>query len=365
MKVIRAAVVGIGFLGIQHIEAIRRIPNTEVVAIVGRSIEKTKKQAETLGVKQYFDNIMDLVNSGIAIDVVHNCTPNALHYRINKQIIENNMHVFAEKPFTINSHESEELVELAKEHNIKGGVNFNYRQNILVEEMKEQLNTGKIGKAWFVYVEYIQDWLLYQTDYDWRMDPELGGDSRAIADIGSHCFDTIQYIVGERIVSVEAKTFRKFDERSDNGVKHTITNEDAAIIFITFESGLNGLVRLSQVTAGKKNDFRITIEADEQTLVWEQERPDRLWIGHRDTPNLELYASEQYLSDIAGRIANLPNGHPVGWHDAVTQGIRNFYEDILTDSNKNYVNFEVAHYNMKLIDACLLSAKNKEVVYLT
>lgn len=357
MKRIHAAVVGIGFLGIQHIEAIRRIPHTEVVAIVGRDLEKTQHQAKELGVEHAFVSVTDLINSSLNIDVVHNCTPNGLHYSINKELIEANIHVFGEKPFTVNSSESEELVNLAIDKNVKGGVNFNYRQNIMVSEMKERVKIQSIGKPWFVHVEYLQDWLLFQDDYDWRMDPEMGGESRAIGDIGSHCFDTIQHILGENIVEVEVKNLRKFNQRFDHGTTHDITDEDVSIIFITFESGLNGLIRLSQVSAGKKNEFKISIEGDKQTLEWNQERPDRLWIGNRDIGNTEIYASKQYLTDAATDVAALPNGHPVGWHDAVTQGIQNFYENIRTNTNEDFVNFKQAHYIMKIIDACVLSAK--------
>lgn len=355
MKDLNVAVIGIGFLGIQHIEAIRRLPNTKVVAIVGRDLKKTERQANELGVDWAFNSVSDLLNSDLDIDIVHNCTPNGLHYSINKQLIEASIHVFGEKPFTKNATESMELVELAKRHDIKGGINFNYRQNIMVTEMREQVKQRIIGNPWFVHVEYLQDWLLYQEDYNWRMDPEMGGESRAIGDIGSHCFDTIQHILGERIIEVEVKNLRKFDQRFENGQTHNISNEDVSIIFATFESGLKGLIRLSQVTSGKKNEFKISVEGDKQTLEWNQEKPDKLWIGNRDIGNTEIYASEQYLTDTAKGVAILPNGHPVGWHDALTQGIRNFYEDIRTNTNSDYVNFEQAHYIMKIIDACILS----------
>lgn len=362
MNKIKAAVIGAGFIGTQHIHAIRRTPYTEVAAIVGSNEERTKRSAETLGIPSYYLSVEELLANHSDLDVVHNCTPNGLHYEFNKQLIEAGINVYCEKPLTLNAVESEELVNLMQAAQLKGGVNYNYRNNLMVIEMKERVQRQLIGSPWFVNLQYLQDWLLYETDYDWRMDSKLGGASRAIGDIGSHCFDTIQYILGERITAVEAKLLKKFDKRIMNDESIGIENEDAAIIFLTFESGLKGLVRVSQVTAGKKNDLQVLIEGDQQSLEWRQEQPDRLQIGHRDKGNEEIYASSQYLMGEAADKAELPNGHAVGWHDALTQGIANFYQGLRKDDNVNYVTFEEAHYIMKIIDACVESAKEgKEI----
>lgn len=362
MKKIKAAIIGAGFIGKQHISAIRRLPLTEVVAIVGSNEERTRESAELLGIPYFYTSVSDLLEEHPDLDVVHNCTPNGLHYKFNKLLIEAGMNIYCEKPFTLNAEESAELVELMQGKNIKGGINYNYRNNLMVIEMKERVERKLIGDVWFVNLEYLQDWLLYETDYDWRMDPKLGGASRAIGDIGSHCFDTIQYIVGEKIVAVETKTLQKFNDRYLDNQKVEIENEDAAIIFLTFESGLNGLIRVSQVSAGKKNDFHILIEGDEQSLEWYQEQPDRLLIGNRDRGNEEIYASSQYLTGEAAEKAVLPNGHAVGWHDALTQGIDDFYQALRTDQPVEYVSFEDAHYLMKVIDASVESAKQAKKI---
>lgn len=357
MDKLKVAVIGAGFIGKQHIAAIRRLPATEVVAIVGSNEERTRKSAEVLGIPHYYTNLTELLDNHPDLDVVHNCTPNGLHYSFNKLLIEKGVNIYCEKPFTLDSQESAELVQLRKDKHIKGGLNYNYRHNLMVIEMKERVQDESIGKPWFASIEYLQDWLLRPDDYDWRMDPDLGGASRAIADIGSHCFDTIQYILGEKIIAVESKLLRKFDHRQMDGQDISIENEDAAIIYLTFESGLNALVRVSQVTAGKKNDFHILIEGDQESLEWYQEQPDRLKIGHRDRGNEEIYASSQYLRGEAAEKAVLPNGHAVGWHDALTLAIDNFYQFLRTGQGQNYVSFEDAHYLMKVIDACVLSAK--------
>lgn len=362
MKKIKAAIIGAGFIGTQHISAIRRLPLTEVVAIVGSNEERTKESAVSLGIPYFYTSVPELLEKHPDLDVVHNCTPNALHYEFNKLLIEAGVNIYCEKPFTLNAAESAELIDLMQHKNIKGGINYNYRNNLMVIEMKERVERKLIGEVWFVNLEYIQDWLLFETDYDWRMDADMGGESRAIGDIGSHCFDTIQYITGEKIVAVEAKTLKKFNNRYLDNKQIPINNEDAAIIFLTFESGLNGLVRVSQVTPGKKNDFHILIEGDDQSLEWYQEQPDRLLIGNRDRGNEEIYAASQYLTGEAAQKAVLPNGHAVGWHDALTQGIDNFYQALQTDQEANYVSFEEAHHIMKVIDACVESAKQEKKI---
>lgn len=355
MKKIKAGIIGMGFIGRQHVEAIRRVPNTEIVALCEHDLAKARAAAEELGIPHYYTDIDELLEHHKDLDVIHNCTPSGLHYELNKKIIQAGINVYCEKPFTVNAKESAELVELLEKSGLKGGVNFNYRHNLMVMEMKEKVANRSVGKPWFVTADYLQDWMLRQTDYDWRVDPQLGGATRAISDIGSHCFDTLQYILGDRIINVEAKRFNKFSTRIHNGTEVPVNNEDAAIIHLEFASGMQGLIRISQVTAGKKNDFHILLEGEEQSLEWYQERPDRLWIGNRDSGNEELYADKKYLLGEAANSAILPNGHSVGWADAFKQGVLSFYDLLRGNTDSSYVSFEDAHYLMQVVDACLMS----------
>ena len=358
MNCLKVGIVGGGFIGKQHIEAIRRVPHTKVVALCERTLEIAKETVTQMGIEFFYDNIENMLKSHPELDIIHNCSPSNLHYEISKKALQAGVNVFCEKPFTLHTHESEELTNLVATQNLVGAVSFNYRHNAMVEEMKEQVTSGNTGKIWFMDVEYLQDWLLFNTDYNWRVDSTYGGFTRALSDIGSHCFDTMQYILGEKIVSVLAKRFILHPERiNENGVSVNVENEDAAIVHVKFESGIGALVRVSQVTSGRKNDFRILIEGTVQSLEWFQEQPDRLKFGNRDTGNVEIFADSKYLTGKAKTKINLPNGHSVGWADAFTNSIKSFYEAVQNGSaeNSNCTKFEDAHHIMKIIDACVKS----------
>ena len=356
MKKLQVGIIGAGFIGRQHIEAIRRIPNTEVVAISEYNKEVARKIADEFGIEHAYGNVDEMI-ADVSLDVIHNCTPSNMHYELNKTVLNAGIHLYCEKPLTLTSGESEELVELVEEKGLKAAVNFNYRHNAMVEEMKERINDKAIGAVWYLSAEYLQDWLLKQTDFDWRVETEYGGNTRAIADIGSHCFDTIQYLLNEKIVAVRAKRYMLHPTRKNHaGVDVTVENEDAALVQIKLASGIEGVVRVSQVSAGKKNDFNLIIEGTKQALEWYQEKPDRLWVGNQDIGNTEIFADAKYLTGRAKEKINLPNGHAVGWADAFTNGINSFYQSILNvDTHVDYTDFKQAHHIMKVIDACVES----------
>jgi predicted dehydrogenase len=357
VKCTQAGLVGGGFIGKQHIEAIRRVPNARVLAICERTKELAKDIADQMGIEYYYDDIEDMLKAHPELDIIHNCAPSSLHYSVCKKVLMAGKNVFCEKPFTLHSHESEELCKLAKDAGLMGAVVFNYRHNAMVEEMKERVANGSIGKTWYVAAEYLQDWLLFDTDYNWRVDSQFGGNTRAIADIGSHCFDTMQYLLGDKIVSVLAKRYILHEERIADGSAVKAVNEDAAVIHLKFQSGTEALVRVSQVTSGRKNDLRVLVEGTKQSLEWHQEQPDRLKIGNRDEGNIELFADAKYLRGNAKTKINLPNGHAVGWADAFTNNIKSFYTVLQNGAaeNANYTTFKEAHHIMRVIEACIKS----------
>ena len=356
MSKLQVGIIGAGFIGRQHIEAVRRIPNTEVVAICEHAEDVARKIADEFGVYHSFGNVDDMITE-VKLDVIHNCTPSNMHYELNKKILNAGIHLYCEKPLTLTSNESEELVALVHEKGLKAAVNFNYRHNAMVEEMKERITNKTIGDVWYLSAEYLQDWLLYISDFNWRVETEYGGTTRAIADIGSHCFDTLQYLLGEKITAVRAKRYTLHPARKNsNGEFTTVENEDAALVQIRFQSGTEGVIRVSQVSAGKKNDFNLIVEGTKQALEWHQEKPDRLWIGNRDEGNMEIFADAKYLTGRAKDKINLPNGHAVGWADAFTNAIGSFYKSIMnTDAHIDYTSFDQAHHIMKIIDACVES----------
>lgn len=369
MKTINAAVIGGGFIGVQHIEAIRRIPGLTVKALVEPNEALADKQAKELGIPECYRDIKDLLEN-CSVDAIHNCTPGNMHYPICKTAISKGIHVFCEKPLTLTVEEAEELVALAKEKQVAAGVDFIYRQNAMVREIRERVRKGELGKIFTVDTEYLQDWMMYQTDYDWRLDVSIGGRSRAIADIGSHCFDMVQFLCGERITEVFAnlltihKTRKKSEKSSTfskekNAAAETVTveNEDAAYILFRTESGIGGMVRVSQVQPGRKNAFSVSVGGELESLNWNQEYPDKMWIGNRERGNTLIYASPQFLSKEVAGYAQLPPGHPIGWADSLKKGIEIFYQSIRDKTymgeQQNYPTFEQAAYVMRIVEACL------------
>lgn len=373
-KRINAAVIGVGFIGKQHIEAINRIPNTEVVAIVQTKLEDAKAAAQTYGVKHYFTSIDQLIELD-EIDVVHICTPNYLHYPMAKQLIEAKINVFCEKPLSLTAVESKELMELAKKNNVKTAVNLNYRGNVMVREMRHRVISGAIGKPLLGQGQYIQDWLMFDTDYDWHFDPKLVGASRCVADIGSHLFDLIQFVYNEKIIKVFAdfitvypirKEREQFGETfaleyGEDVTEVEVVNEDAALIIVELESGVKVSMDVSQVTGGYKNGLELVVSGSKNSLTWNQEKADRLVIGKRDEGNEILYADPKYVDRSLRSYIALPNGHAVGWADAFKNSINEFYI-ALRDENyedRMYVDFEDGYYLMKLVEASLLSSKQQ------
>ncbi|MDF2568017.1 MAG: gfo/Idh/MocA family oxidoreductase, partial [Oscillospiraceae bacterium] len=308
MKTLRVGIIGTGFIGEQHVEAVRRIPGTEVAAIVDRNEDITKAASERLAVPKYYTDYRELLKDE-SIDVIHNCTPSSMHYAINIDAMKSGKHIYCEKPLTLDTKESSSLVEFAERYGVANGVNFNYRHNAMVQEMRERLRNQSVGKPLIIHGQYLQDWMMYDTDYNWRMDPKIGGQSRAVADIGSHCFDTSQYILGKKIVAVYAQLITVFPIRkryedagdfSDDIGKVlkeiNISSEDAAFIMVKYEDNTPGLFNISQICGGKKNGLEIVLSASKASLEWQQESPDKLFIGNRDVPNEILYVDRKYLT---------------------------------------------------------------------
>ena len=376
MRKLRVAVIGGGFIGKQHIEAIRRIPGTEVVALSERREEAAKALSEELAIPAYYTDYQEMLEKEKP-EVVHICTPNNTHFAIAKDVIERGIYAYCEKPLGMNSEETEALARLVVSRNTKAGVNFNYRQNAMVREMHERLYgevedlLGPAGEIYAVRGHYLQDWMMYDTDYNWRVVPELGGVSRTIADIGSHWFDTVQFITGHRIVKVfcnmqtvipqrkkptrQVKTFESAAPGEYELVD--IQSEDSAFVMVEFDNGMKGQVTLSQVAGGHKNDLQVDIDAANYSMTWRQEHADKLDINHRVIGNIVRFAGPDMVTGDAVRYAQLNSGHSVGWADALKNTIGEFYRTIRERADVNYATFTEADYVVRIVEACLKSAK--------
>lgn len=375
MKKIKAGIIGSGFIGPAHVEAIRRLGFVEVVALADNGLSRAKSKADELGISKAYGDYRELLGDS-EIDVVHNCTPNQVHFQINKEIIQSGKHVLSEKPLAITSQESAELLELTKIHGVVHGVNFNYRQFPIVQQLKAMIQNNELGEVRLVHGSYLQDWMLYDTDFNWRVTPEAGGQSRAMADIGSHWCDTIQFVTGKKIVEVFADlaTVIPFRKRSIDPSKETfstadakeayeeveVKTEDYGSVLLRFNDGVRGVFTVSQVSAGRKNRLSFEIDGSQSTAFWNQEEPEKLWIGHRDQPNQILLDDPKLFHPTAQTAVHYPGGHNEGWADGLKNMMANFYnfinekKNLLTDT-PNFATFNDGHRSMRIIDAIMES----------
>lgn len=374
MQKIHVGIVGSGFIGKRHLDAISRIPHARITAVVDAMPQRAQEIAQQYGA-QAFSSVQEMLEK-VQVDVVHNCTPTSMHYTINCQIIEAGKHLYCEKPLALNAQEGEKLAELIAHRPVANGVNLNYRMNAMVQEMRARVACGEAGRPFMVSAGYVQDWMMLEDDYDWRLAPEAGGESRAIADIGSHLFDTSQFVLGQRITAVCTSLIKVHDVRlhyEKNGETFSsehgrligeiqVPNEDAANILVRFEDGTQGVFQVSQISAGHKNDMRLRFDFSRCSYEWQQENSDQLLIGQRGAPNQVLMREAGVLHPEAQRCCTLPAGHSEGWNDALYNAIHAFYGSIQSGTWKDgavpYATIQEGAWIMKVIDACLRSSRS-------
>ena len=368
---IGAAVIGSGFIGTVHIEALRRI-GVQVHGLLGSSVDRASERAGKLGVPRAYASLTELLDDE-RVTVVHVTSPNHLHHAHVRQIVAAGRHVVCEKPLAMTSTESAELVELAAASDRVAAVNFNLRFYALNQHLRQFVAEGGLGDVRLVTGHYFQDWLLLDTDWNWRLEPEQGGALRAVADIGSHWLDLMSFITGQRISAVMAdlatfipvrhqpagpvETFSL--ERATATIPREIRTEDAATILLRFANGARGTVAISQLSAGRKNSLQYEIDGSTSAAAWDSEQPDQLWIGHRGRPN-ELLFRDPALMTRAGRVAAaLPAGHVEGFADTFAALFRAIYADVLSggmSAEPPYATFADGHAEMQIGDAVAESA---------
>ena len=370
---IGAAVIGSGFIGTVHIEALRRM-GVQVHGLLGSSPERGAKSAQRLGVPKAYASLEELLADD-RVEVVHVTSPNHLHHPQVKQVLAAGRHVVCEKPLAMTSEESRELVALAKESGTVNAVNFNIRYYPLNQHVGETVRGGTIGDVRLVSGHYFQDWLLLDTDWNWRLEPNLGGSLRAVGDIGSHWLDLVAFMTGLHITEVMAdlatfigkrqqptgpvETFST--ERAADAVEREIGTEDMATILLRFENGARGTVAISQLSAGRKNSLEYEIDGSTGALAWDSEQPDQLWIGHREAPN-EILIRNPALMGAAGQAAAfLPGGHVEGFADTFRALFAAVYADVGNGRPADaptYPTFADGHDEMLVGDAVAASSRD-------
>jgi predicted dehydrogenase len=338
MRTVKTALIGAGFVGPHHIEAARRLGFVEVVAVASSSQASAEAKAARLNIPKAYGSYEALL-ADPEVEVIHNCTPNDLHLPVTLAAIARGKHVIADKPLALNSTDARRMLEAARKAGVVHAVTFNYRYNPLMQQARVMIRRGDLGPLHFVHGNYLQDWLLYPNDYNWRLEKE-GGEARAVADIGSHWCDLAGYLTGSRISEVLADytTVYKTRQRprtsreafaaggdTESYDEYPVETEDFASVLLRFENGARGAFSVSQVSAGHKNGLEVELNGRQASLAWKQERPNELWIGRRSEPNGTLLKDPSLLDESIRHYAALPGGHGEAWADAFRNLLRNIY----------------------------------------
>ena len=298
MAALKTGIIGTGFMAAIHTESVNKSGLGEVIAISGPSDDVAKAKARELGIQRPYDDYMDLIRDN-DIEVIHNCTPNYLHFPINRAVLTANTHIISEKPLATDSREARLLLGAAERSSAVNAVMFNYRHHPIVQELKALVQSGELGDIYSVHGSYLQDWLLLETGYSWRVDSDIGGPTRVVADLGSSWLDVAQFVTGQRITEVvgDMQTFIPVRQKSVStvgtfGTSSTprlvsvrVGTEDYASALFRFEKGTRGALTLSHVSAGSKNQLYIQIDGSKKSAAWDQEQPDTISFGYQDRPN--------------------------------------------------------------------------------
>lgn len=376
MKKVKVGIVGTGFIGPVHIEALRRLNNVEVIALSEVNQEIAEKKARELGIEKAYGDYKALL-SDTEVDSIHICVPNHFHYLIAKEAILAGKHVVCEKPLAMNTDEGRELVDLANKSKLICAVNLNCRTYPLIQQVKEMIKRGDLGTIFAVNGSYQQDWLFKETDYNWRLQKEFSGESRAIADIGTHWFDVIEEVTGIKVskVCADFATFYKTRKRPLKPVETysgkvleprdyediSIDTEDYATVLFHMDNNARGSFTANQVAAGRKNRLYFEIYGSKCSVAFDSESPNQLWIGNRDRNNEIMIKDPSLMYSQAVTCNAYPGGHTEGFADTTKFTMMRIYHDIVNGKppEDNYADFEDGLRELEIVDAIICSAKEE------
>ncbi len=375
MQRIGMGLIGAGLVGPQHVEAVRRLGFVDVVAVAGSSEASAQAKADAMGIPKAYGNYEALIDDP-DVQVVHNCTPNYLHLPVNMAVIERKKHIVSDKPLAMNAGEAKQLLDAVNRAGVVHAVTFNYRGNPLVQHARALIAAGEIGSVHFIHGHYLQDWLIKEDDFSWRIEPEKGGPSSAMGDIGSHWCDLVQHVSGLRIEAVLADLTTVIPTRKkptaaretftaasdDEGVPFSVEVEDLGSVLVRLQNGCKGMFSAGQVCAGHKNDLVFEINGLGGSVRWKQERQNELWVGRRDDGNIEIAKDPGALAPSVQAYTHLPGGHQEGWATAFHNVLRDIYTFIASGKGPNdqrppaFATFEDGYRINRIVDAILASS---------
>lgn len=375
MRRLKTALIGTGFMGKVHSEAIRRLGYVDIAAVAASHIDEAQAFADSHGIPAATADAAEIF-ADPSIDAVHILTPNALHFPMAKAALLAGKNVVCEKPLTVTSAEAAELLEIAENKKLAHCVEHNLRCYPVVQQIRRMRENGDLGEILIVQGTYSQDWLLYDTDWNWRVEASANGALRAMGDVGSHWMDTIQHLTGLPITAVcaDLNTFHKTRKRPKGSIETfsgktlqptdytsvPVTTEDYGAVLVHLGDRARGAFTVSQMSAGRKNNFAFEIFGTKCGVAWSQERPDELWIGHRNTPNQIIIKDPSLLDPRAAAYADLPGGHSEGYDDTHKQVFKRFYARVADPSAPvDYPTFADGLLGMRLLEKVLESATSR------
>ena len=367
---VRMAVAGAGLIARAHVDAARRA-GARVVGVSASTPERGAAAAAELGAERSFASSEELAVSD-EVDVVHICTPNHLHRPLAELALRAGKHVVCEKPLATSGDDALALTELARSEGLVAAVPFVYRYHPMAAEARARVRSGAVGDVRLIHGHYLQDWLSERGDHNWRVSAELGGPSRAFADIGSHWCDLVEWVTGHRIGELTAITDTVLAERSAGEAKSftqgggsadgpsvAVTTEDSAQLLFRTEQGASGSVVVSQVSPGRKNRLWFEVDGARASVSFDQENPESLLVGSRGSTET-VRRDSPGLSAAAGRLAVLPAGHPMGYLDCFAAFVADVYAAVRHGADgAEFPTFADAARSARITDAVLAAARSQ------
>lgn len=340
MRRVRVGFAGFGFIGPHHAEAMRRLGFVDVDGVCTVDVDETRRKAEQYAIPRQFASFEEMA-ADPRIDVIDVVTPTYMHYPIAKAAIAAGKHIIVDKPLALTSAEARDLMESAATAGVINAVTFNYRFNPMVQQARVMIACGELGDIHLVHGHYMQEWLAYPTDFNWRVEPEKSGEAAMMADAGCHWFDLVEHMTGLRIEAVLADFSTTIPTRrkpksgareafaavaADDSENYTVRVPDRGTVLLRFQGGARGQFLTSCLCPGHKNDLRVEINGLKTSLLWEQEKPNVIWLGKRDEADRILTRDPSLVDESVRRYIALPGGHNEAWPDAFKNLMREVME---------------------------------------